>query len=155
MLCLGLPPQQSFTVCMALFSFRQHSCHCSKCKKNHPQLSVGTFLVAYHFSYGHPRFPMLSLWVDSPVFPTVCSFSVLNEGTMEVCLVTHHISYCIWSLTCGGGSPYILYDHLDLKCLQGILSIHQSVSLCTEVLRWSLIFLQRYCRFCLDVDEWP
>lgn len=40
----------------------------------------------------------ISLWVWYLSFPTLCAYSLaLRWGTIEVCLVTHHISYGVWS----------------------------------------------------------
>lgn len=54
---------------------------------------------------GAERLPVshLSVSVVSPVSHTLCLFTGPEEGTIEVCLVTHHISYGVWSPVEGGG----------------------------------------------------
>lgn len=53
---------------------------------------------------GTERLPVghLSVSVVSPVSHTLGLFTVPYTGTIEVCLVTHHISYGVWSLVEGG-----------------------------------------------------
>jgi len=55
---------------------------------------------------GAERLPVshLSVSVISPVSHTRCLFTGPETGTIEVCLVTHHISYGVWSPVEGGGS---------------------------------------------------
>lgn len=45
----------------------------------------------------------LSVSVVSPVSHTLRLFTGPETGTIEVCLVTHHISYGVWSPVEGGG----------------------------------------------------
>lgn len=46
----------------------------------------------------------IPLWVWYLPFPTLCAYSPApGRGTMEVCLVTHHISHGVWSPVEGGG----------------------------------------------------
>lgn len=49
----------------------------------------------------------ISLWVWYLPFPTLCAYSLApGRGTIEVCLVTHHISHGVWSpVEAGGGEP--------------------------------------------------
>lgn len=53
----------------------------------------------------------LSVSVVSPVSHTLCLFTGPKMGTIEVCLVTHHISYGVWSPVEGGGGQ-LQPDHL-------------------------------------------
>lgn len=48
----------------------------------------------------------LSVSVVSPVSHTLCLFTGPKMGTIEVCLVTHHISYGVWSPVEGGGGSF-------------------------------------------------
>lgn len=54
---------------------------------------------------GAERLPVshLSVSVVSPVSHTLCLFIGPKKRTKEVCLVTHHISYGVWSPVEGGG----------------------------------------------------
>lgn len=54
---------------------------------------------------GAERLPVshLSVSVVSPVSHTLYLFTGPERGTIEVCLVTHHISYGVWSRVEGGG----------------------------------------------------